>query len=70
MSVDHIIDLADRVELVEIIQSNTNFLEKIFIDNKSQALKEAKIDYAGLVIWADGAKLSNGKCGAAVCWKD
>ena len=50
MTVDHAIDPADGVEPVEIIQPDTNFSGKIFINNKSQALREAKRDHAGLVI--------------------
>lgn len=50
MTINYAIDPVNEIELVEIIQPNTNFLEKIFIDNKNQALKEARNDHAGLVI--------------------
>ena len=70
MTIDHAIDPEDGVEPVEIIQSDINFLGKIFIDNKSQVLRGAGKDYAGLVIWADGSKLSDSRCGVAVCWKN
>ena len=43
---------------------------KVIIDNKTQALKEGRKNHAGLTMWTDGSKLSNGRCGAAVCWKD
>ena len=55
---------------MEIIQPDTSFLEKIFIDNKSQVLKKARKDHAGLVIWADGSKLSNSRYQTAVYWKN
>ena len=67
MTVDHSIDLADEVEPVEIIKSSTSFVGKIVIDNKAQVLTEARKDHLGLAIWTDGSKLSNGRCGAAVC---
>ena len=69
MTVDHSIDPADGVERVEIIKPSTSFVGKIIIDNKAQALAEARKDHLGLTMWTDGSKLSNG-CGAAVCWKD
>ena len=50
MTVNHAIHPTNGEEVVEIIQPDTNFLGKIFIDNESQALKKAKKDYAGLII--------------------
>ena len=70
ITVDHSIDPADGVEPVEIIKPSTNFVGKVIIDNKTQALKEGRKNHAGLTMWTDGSKLSNGRCGAAVCWKD
>lgn len=70
MTVNHSIDPADGVEPVEIIEPSTNFSGEIIIDCRKQALREATKDRTGLVIWTDGSKLSNGRCGAAVCWKD
>ena len=70
MTVNHSIDPADRVEPVEIIKTSTSFVGKIIINNKAQALTEARKDLPGLTIWTDGSKLSNGRCGASVCWKD
>ena len=70
MTVNHAIHLADRVKPVEIIQPDTSFSGKIFINNKSQTLRNVRKDYASLVIWADGSKLNDGKCKAAVCWKN
>ena len=60
----------DEFEPVEIIKPGTNFVREIIIDNKAQALREARVDYTGLTIWTDGSKLSNGRYGAAVYWKD
>ncbi len=70
MTIDHSIDPADGVEPVEVIKHGTNFQGEIIIDCKKQALREATKDRAGLVIWTDRSKLSNGSCGSAVCWKD
>ena len=70
MTVDHSIDPADGVEPVETIRPGTNFPGEIIIDDKIQALREARKNHAGLTIWTDGSKLINGRCGAAVCWKD
>ena len=50
ITVDHTIDPEDGVKLVEIIQLDTNFSEKIFIDNKSQVLRKVKKDHADLII--------------------
>lgn len=63
-------DPADGVEAVEIIKPSTSLVGKIIIDNKAQALTEARKDHLDLAMWTDGSKLSNGRCGAAVCWKD
>lgn len=68
--IDHSIDPADGVKPVTIIKPGTQFQGKVVIECKQQALKEAKKDTTGLTIWTDGAKLANGNCGAAVCWKD
>ncbi len=66
MTVNHAIDLVDGVDPVKIIQPDTKFAGKIFIDNKSQALREVRRDHAGLIIWAERSKLSDGKCGVVV----
>ncbi len=70
MTIDHSIDPANGVEPVKVIKPGTNFQVEIIIDSKKQALREATKDCAGLVIWTDGSKLSNGSCGSAFCWKD
>ena len=67
MTVDHDIDPANGIKPVEIILLNTKFLGEIFIDNKNQALRKVKKDHAGLVILANGSKLSDSRCGAAIC---
>ena len=50
MIVNYVIDSADGIEQVEIIQPNINFSRKIFTDIKNHALKEAKKDHGDLVI--------------------
>ncbi len=50
MTIDHSIDPADRVELVEVIKPGTNFQGEIIIDCKKQALRETTKDRANLVI--------------------
>ena len=70
LTVDHSIDPADGLEPVEIIKPSTSFAGKIVIDNKAQALTEARKDHLGLTMWTDRSKISNGRCGASVCWKD
>lgn len=66
MTIDHSIDPADGVEPVEMIKSSTNFVGKIIIYNKAQALVEARKDHLGLTMWIDGSKLFNGRCEIAV----
>ena len=70
ITVDHAINPADRVEPVKIVQSDTNFPGKVFINNKSQALKKARKDHAGQGIWAKRSKLGDDRCGAAICQKN
>ncbi len=70
MTVDHSIDPADGVEPVEVVKPGTNFQGEIIIDCKKQALREAAKDRTGLVIWTDGSKLNNDRCGADFYWKD
>ena len=35
-----------------------------------QAVREARKNHAGLTLCTDGSKLTNGRCGAAVYWKN
>lgn len=46
------------------------FKGDVIIEGRNQALKEAKKNRMGLVLWTDGSKLDKGKVGTAVCWKD
>ena len=47
MTVDHFIDLVDRVEPVEIIKPYIDFVGDIIIYNNAQVLREVKVDHAG-----------------------
>lgn len=50
ITIEHSIDLANRVEPVEFIKTGTCFKGKIIIENKRQALDEATKYRPGLVI--------------------
>ena len=70
MTVDHSIDPADGVETVEIIKPGISFLGEIIVDYKMQAIKKVRKNHVVLNLWKDGSKLSDGRCEAAICWKD
>lgn len=65
MIVNHAIEAANRVKPVEIIYSKTNFIRKIFIDNKSQLLRKVRRDHAYLVILMDRSILNDSRYGVA-----
>ena len=50
MILNYAINSTDGVELVDIIQPDTSFSGKLFINNKNQVLREAKKDHVGLII--------------------
>ena len=68
ITLDHSIDPADGVEPVKKL--GTSFPGKIIVDCKMQAVREARKNHAGLTLWTDGSKLTNGRCRAAIYWKN
>lgn len=66
MIVDHFIDSADGVELVQIIKLRTNFLRAIIIDRKVKAVRKREKYDASLIIATDRSKLMNGRYRAVV----
>lgn len=67
MIVNHFIDLADRLEVVEIMKPNSTIMRKIIIDNKTQVLAKVRKDDLGLILWIDRFKLSKKRYGITVC---
>lgn len=51
------VDLAEEVELVEKIASNSFFNIEVIIKNRNEAFEEAKMNRTGLILWTDGSKL-------------
>ena len=48
ITIDHSIDPADRLKPVEVIKPSTNFIGKVIIDNKTQALKKSRKKHTDL----------------------
>ena len=63
------INPAEGVELILANMPAQYFPGKIFMEEKSRAIEEAKNDQANLSLWCDGSKLSKGGAGASVVWK-
>ena len=61
------IDPAEGVEPV-LEESTATFLGKIVIEEKDQAIDQAKKETAGLILWCDGFKIDEDETGAAVVW--
>lgn len=55
---NHLIDLADGMELVQSSGPVTGFNRNIFIEAEKKAFEEGKKYRAGNVFWVDGFKLS------------
>jgi len=43
---------------------------KVIIQDEEQALKEAKLEREGLVLWTDGSRKEDERVGCAVVWKE
>lgn len=68
VSVGFSIDPAEGVEPISALPVQA-FPGKIFMEEKSKAIKTAKGDQADFTLWCDGSKLDYGGTGAAVVWK-
>ena len=69
VSVRFSIDPAEGVEPILANMPAQYFPGKIFMEEKSRAIEEAKNDQANLSLWCDGSKLNEGGAGASVVWK-
>ena len=70
LSLTKCIDPADGVEPVEILWCLQEISTHVIIEPAKKGTQEAKSYQAGKVFWTDGSKLSSGKSGAAVVWKN
>ncbi len=68
VSVGFSIDLAEGVEPVMHLMP-VEFVGKIIIQESKIAIKQAKEDMSGLILWSDGSKREAGGACAAVAWK-
>jgi len=47
----------------------TDFPGQIIVQELDKALETGRSQLEGLVLWSDGSRLENGKCGAGVAWQ-
>ncbi len=68
VSVGFSIDPYEGAKPVVLIPA-TDFDGEILIENIELAMKSAREEFQGLILWSDGSKQDQSQTGAAVAWK-
>ena len=68
VSVGFSIDPYEGAKPVVLIPA-TDFDGEILIENIELAMKSAREEFQGLILWSDGSKQDQSQTGAAVTWK-